>query len=227
MSDYQTFLDSYTEAEKNGATKTALRKMERDYFAAKNAARRAEAEQSFRLAVAAQDDLLMPLAPRLAEIWRSLDDGRFHQRKPSIGLRLPAVGAVGRVVVCPGFDRNLGQVMRNVNLAELLVDRDSDERSFLALRLRFTAQAVFRRRYFRDRVLADVPIVADTIRAFLDDPAGYVGLLNPDRCVLCGRPLVDPLSLARGIGPECAKGLPFFRGVFKTLAEHEKGGCNE
>ncbi len=236
MSDiptYEVFLESYFEAEKNGASKTALQKMGRDYHAMRRAADRAErdrekaeaerAKQEFREAVAAQESLLIPMAPRLAEIWRSLDDGQYHNRKPPIGLRLSAAGAAGRLAVFPGFDKNEGIVLTGVHHAELMVDRDSDGRSMRVLKLRFTDRDVLSTLFYHKRVLSDIPIVINTILMFLDDPAGYFDLMRPDRCVLCGRVLTDPASLARGVGPECVNALPWFKDVFGSSDMKGKG----
>lgn len=233
---YDEFLKSYFEAEKNGASKTALNKMERDYRALSRANRRAERDHEkaeadrikheFGEATAAQKALLIPLAPRLTEIWRSLDDGQYHNRKPPIGLRLPAVGAVGRLAVFPGFDKNEGIVLTGVHHAELMVDRDSDGRSMRVLKLRFTDRDVRSTLFYHKRVLADIPIVINTILMLLDDPSGYFDLMRPDRCVLCGRVLTDPSSLARGVGPECVNALPWFKDVFGSSDMKGKGATH-
>ena len=60
------------------------------------------------------------------------------------------------------------------------------------------------RRWWKDpaRTMGELEILRATLQGFATDPAGAVrlGLLN---CAVCQRKLTDPVSVARGIGPEC------------------------
>jgi hypothetical protein len=53
----------------------------------------------------------------------------------------------------------------------------------------------------RDRTLQRM---AGVMREFLDDSRAVLAR-SRDSCAICGRPLTDGLSMARGIGPECIR----------------------
>lgn len=59
--------------------------------------------------------------------------------------------------------------------------------------------------YMPLREYADDEQLLENIVAMCKDPAGFARLsgLNTGVCCCCGRPLTDPVSVARGIGPIC------------------------
>ena len=123
----------------------------------------------------------------------------LSQRRPSLLLRLPAVE--GRqilikpdLVSSPTGWRLLGRLpMKLVSERPggISADLMPDDRLIM-------------NRWWKDRArtMGELEILRATLQGFATDPAGAVrlGLLN---CAVCQRKLTDPVSIARGIGPEC------------------------
>ena len=124
-----------------------------------------------------------------------------HARKPSVALRIPAEQF--RLVLKPTFRRSREGLLSPTGEVDCeLLHGDAWE-----LRARITRTGTIDpRRWWKnaDRTTAACETFLLLLRSFLDDPAGAIsGGSHSTTCGICRRRLVDAVSVARGIGPEC------------------------
>ncbi len=123
----------------------------------------------------------------------------LSRRRPSLLLRLPA--AEGRqILIKPTIERyKAGWRLQD----SLHLDLVSDSPGGIGATLPPDDRPLINR-WWKDnaRTMGELEILRATLQGFATDPAGAVrlGLLN---CAVCQRKLTDPVSVARGIGPEC------------------------
>lgn len=123
----------------------------------------------------------------------------LSRHRPSLLLRLPA--AEGRqILIKPALVSSPTgwRLLDRLPLA-LVSDRPGGISADL-----LPDDRLLMNRWWKDRArtTGELEILRVTLQGFATDPAGAVrlGLLN---CAVCQRKLTDPVSVARGIGPEC------------------------
>jgi hypothetical protein len=155
----------------------------------------------------------------LAEASAFFDDqsrGKEFNRRPNLSLRLSATGDLAaKLVLCPGWTPRYKTVTPAIIDVEFLVCRGRKSRA--ELRLQSSEHGITPCRWSllhsRDALLRLAAVCHD----FLEAPA-VVFARSASHCCICGRPLTDGLSKARGIGPECMDRCGWVRRQFETAA---------
>lgn len=131
-------------------------------------------------------------------------DGKVYKRRPGVSIRLPVDGdPPATLIIAPGWDsrkkvvntasvrlelkviRMADQEIPTVELAVVLEDRR--EPNLMCWSLKWPEGA---------------KRLTHTVAAFLVEPTATFAKAS-DHCCMCGHPLTDEISRARGIGPEC------------------------
>lgn len=122
----------------------------------------------------------------------------LSQRRPSLVFRLPAdaefvIAIQPRLVSSPTGWR----------LIERLPIRLESDRGGVAGDLP-PDDTIKLRRWWKDpdRTAHEIEVLRQALLGFVVNPLGAVRL-GLNKCAVCGRPLRDPESVSRGIGPEC------------------------
>jgi hypothetical protein len=140
-------------------------------------------------------------------------------RRPSVSLRLPALGGPSaRVLVTPGWDRRRKLVLPFIH-AEFVVERIASAGiackqplPHAELAIDISEDGPRWRRWSTAFGASALDRMARTMSDYIESPE-VVFARSADRCCLCGRGLTDEVSRGRGIGPEC---IEKYRSVHST-----------
>jgi hypothetical protein len=150
---------------------------------------------------------------RMARDYFQLRDTREpYARRPPLSMRLLAQGEpAARLVVMPEYDRGTRRMCPGILRLEMLVGSSCQDAGGI----------LYARRDWKIRLRLLVGWCGCTGQVIRDGPEALrrlIGLVqefvatptktfarSSDHCCLCGKPLTDELSRARGIGPECLK----------------------
>jgi hypothetical protein len=150
---------------------------------------------------------------RIAEgFFRERSAGESFSRRPNLSIRLVAPGSPpARLIVYPEWRSSAKQLNPSHVQIELVVDRlaESGRRAW-EIRLSVKDGAVKEMGFSYRHGEQAAERVGEIVRAFVDDPFA-VFAQSADHCCMCGRPLIDEVSRARGIGPECLQRVVYFR----------------
>jgi hypothetical protein len=142
--------------------------------------------------------------------------GKTYQRRPNLGLRLAAGGEPpARLLIHPGWDSRRKALDTSRVRLELITDK-ADPRGgkpipAVEIDVGLTAAGARASQYnLSPRGVESARRLAGLVAAFVRDPAREFAR-SSDRCCICGRALVDGVSRARGIGPECLRHETAFR----------------
>jgi Family of unknown function (DUF6011) len=142
--------------------------------------------------------------------------GKTYQRRPNLSLRLAAEGEPpARLLIHPGWNPYRKALDTSRVQLELITEeadaRTGKPRRCVEIGVGLTAAGARASQYqLSPRGVEKARRLAGLVAAFVRDPAREFAR-SADRCCICGRALVDGVSRARGIGPECLRQATAFR----------------
>jgi hypothetical protein len=169
----------------------------------------------------------------LTNYFNSKAEGRMFKRKPS--MRFRTTFEERQVDVVPAWSSSGSRQTRKVLLIpgqlDFQVNAFSDK--FKAYRwvlmVRWQPATSFTYRGLAGGYRQGLEELERLHRFFLAATADREGTLRggaDGRCCFCGRVLTDPVSMARGIGPECYRDFAGFSSVQPTLLVPEQQRCD-
>jgi hypothetical protein len=170
------------------------------------------------------------------EAFRKLAGGYFaevaavhdYQRRPSLAIRLAIPGdPPARLIMAPGWNRREHFLMSYSPMLSLSVARpgeDNELQRHVHLAVRYGGWGwVASRWQIGPSSDADFDRLLAGVQQFVATPWGAF-CQSASRCCICWKVLKDELSRARGIGPECYRGVAAFFGPSPPRADRDLFG---
>lgn len=145
---------------------------------------------------------ILTLREQCVAFFGAASEGKTYSRRPSLALRLPHEDFV--IVVKPTTSHE-GSIVR-VDQRGILIEclRKFDNRKSVKWLTLLVTHDVRKLRWMCNEILGIEAATAliEMAAMFVVDPFVVIEK-NKDNCCCCGKGLVDEISRARGIGPEC------------------------
>lgn len=147
-------------------------------------------------------DIAADFGALAAGYFGALTEGKCYSRAPAnVCFRLWMPGEpAARVDIYPAWDRVRRELSKDITIVEMIVQREPKRRSELTLLIR--ADGFELRRCYTRWLNEHLARLRPLLESFTADPLRAFTFADA-HCSICGRALVDELSRARGVGPEC------------------------
>jgi hypothetical protein len=164
-----------------------------------------EVEGRLKAALGERREFFADLYRLLADLFRAQAAGQKFQRRPTLGLNLPAPGDPPLwLSIRPRWDRWHKAVDTGIVEMEVIAERDLADRPAREVTIQLSADKAHISSWAINTAEAQLPRALAVLDNFLADP-DQVFAKSAESCCVCHKTLTDPVSRSRGVGPECLR----------------------
>jgi hypothetical protein len=164
-----------------------------------------EMDGQLKAALGEHREFFADLYQLLADLFRAQAGGQKFQRRPNLGLNLPAPGYPPLwLSLRPRWDRWDKAVDLGTVEMEVLAQRNPVDCPAREVTVQLSANKARISSWAINTAAAQLPRALAVLNNFLADP-DQVFAQSSNSCCVCHKTLTDPVSKNRGVGPECLR----------------------